>query len=184
MDTCPTSVRRRYESLFSALDPRPLSQRELAPEVVAQISEWLDFGRHRNPSGFRVIVYVDDLQPAQGAAEVEQAMRNGFAQKEKYARRQFHLLMGEGKRSLLISISFAAIILPLAAAIWGSAEDMPLLASGSLSIAMWVVLWRPIEIYFYDWGPIVVERRMWERLSESAVELRPSPTAGDLHEAP
>ena len=33
--------------------------------------------------------------------------------------------------------------------------------------------WRPIEIFLYDWWPIVRRRDLYRRLGEAEVELRP-----------
>lgn len=45
----------------------------------------------------------------------------------------------------------------------------------SLTIGGWVAMWRPLEIYLYDWWPIRVEQRMLERLARMRVTLSPSP---------
>ena len=41
----------------------------------------------------------------------------------------------------------------------------------SLVIAGWVALWRPLEIFLYDWWPIRAEARLHDRLSEMDVRL-------------
>jgi hypothetical protein len=43
----------------------------------------------------------------------------------------------------------------------------------SLTIFGWVANWRPIEIFLYDWWPIVRRRNLYQRLSAAQVELRP-----------
>jgi hypothetical protein len=43
----------------------------------------------------------------------------------------------------------------------------------SLLIFGWVANWRPIEIFLYDWWPIVRRRNLYRRLSAAQVELRP-----------
>ena len=37
-------------------------------------------------------------------------------------------------------------------------------------IGGWVALWRPLEIFLYDWWPIVAEARLDDRLG--AMQLR------------
>ena len=41
----------------------------------------------------------------------------------------------------------------------------------SLTIAGWVAMWRPMEIYLYDWWPIKRLRRNYSRLSEMPIEV-------------
>jgi hypothetical protein len=41
----------------------------------------------------------------------------------------------------------------------------------SLLIGGWVVMWRPLEIFLYDWWPIRAEARLLERLAKMPVHL-------------
>jgi hypothetical protein len=43
----------------------------------------------------------------------------------------------------------------------------------SLLIFGWVANWRPIEVFLYDWWPIVRRRNLYQRLSAAHVKLRP-----------
>ena len=41
----------------------------------------------------------------------------------------------------------------------------------SLLIGGWVAMWKPLEIFLYDWWPIVGERRLYDRLSRIKVQI-------------
>ena len=41
----------------------------------------------------------------------------------------------------------------------------------SLLTGGWVAMWRPIEIFLYDWWPIRDERRLRERLSGMPIRI-------------
>jgi hypothetical protein len=41
----------------------------------------------------------------------------------------------------------------------------------SLAIGAWVAMWRPLEIFLYDWWPIRSERKLYDRLSAMPVRL-------------
>jgi hypothetical protein len=45
-----------------------------------------------------------------------------------------------------------------------------------LTIGGWVAMWRPLEIYLYDWWPLRDERRLLERLARARVRLMLPPT--------
>jgi hypothetical protein len=45
-------------------------------------------------------------------------------------------------------------------------------------IGGWVAMWRPLEIFLYDWWPIVVQRRLYERLSGLDVRVLPARANG------
>jgi hypothetical protein len=38
-------------------------------------------------------------------------------------------------------------------------------------IGGWVAMWRPLEIFLYDWWPIVAERKLFDRLSTMPVRI-------------
>jgi hypothetical protein len=40
-----------------------------------------------------------------------------------------------------------------------------------LTICGWVAMWRPLEIYLYDWWPLLEERRRLDRLAGIRVRI-------------
>ena len=42
--------------------------------------------------------------------------------------------------------------------------------ANGLSIAVWVVLWRPFEMIIHDWRPLDREYRLYRRLERVEVE--------------
>jgi len=41
----------------------------------------------------------------------------------------------------------------------------------SLTIAGWVAMWRPMQIYLYDWWPVRQRGRVYAKLSQMPVEV-------------
>jgi len=41
----------------------------------------------------------------------------------------------------------------------------------SLLIGGWVAMWKPLEIFLYDWWPILGKRRIQDRLSRIQVRI-------------
>jgi len=41
----------------------------------------------------------------------------------------------------------------------------------SLLIGGWVAMWRPLEIFLYNWWPILDEARLFDRLSAMPVRV-------------
>ena len=48
----------------------------------------------------------------------------------------------------------------------------------SLTIGGWVSMWRPLEIFLYDWWPIRNEARLSDRLAAMPVRIRYANAAG------
>ena len=47
-------------------------------------------------------------------------------------------------------------------------------ARESLLIGGWVAMWRPLEVFLYDWWPIRAEAQLFDRLSAMTVRVVPS----------
>jgi hypothetical protein len=56
--------------------------------------------------------------------------------------------------------------------LFGDAATASFVSEG-LIILGWVANWRPIEIFLYDWWPLVQQRRLNERIAAAPVEVRP-----------
>ena len=81
--------------------------------------------------------------------------------------------MRVGRTSLLIGLVFLAAsmvsgqILADALAEWRFARIL----TESLLIGGWVAMWRPLEVFLYDWWPVRDEARLFDRLSAMPVRL-------------
>ncbi len=55
----------------------------------------------------------------------------------------------------------------------GQLSDSPLLETPRLvlDILGWVALWRPLEIFLFEWWPVREDIRMYERLAKMPVRL-------------
>jgi hypothetical protein len=89
-------------------------------------------------------------------------------------RRELRQLFRTGRASLLIGLAFLAGAIALAQWLGGLIrhEGYAWLVSESLIIGGWVALWRPMEIFLYDWWPIRADARLFDRLAAMPVSLR------------
>ena len=100
-------------------------------------------------------------------------MRNYFAYRARLTRLEFGRLMKEGRQSLAIGLMFLLACLALSNALAGGAEGtLPSLTREGFTIAGWVAMWRPMQIYLYDWWPVRRRERVYEKLSRMGVEVR------------
>jgi hypothetical protein len=53
-----------------------------------------------------------------------------------------------------------------------AAGSQELLAEGLLIIG-WVALWRPVEMFLYDWWPLLRRQRRFGSIASMKVEIRP-----------
>ena len=89
-------------------------------------------------------------------------------------------LQRRGRVSLLIGVGFLFACLAarrvLGQILTGAWQDI--LGEGLL-ISGWVAMWRPLQIYLYDWWPLARRRRVLRKIRDLPVELRVDTGAGE-----
>jgi hypothetical protein len=87
-------------------------------------------------------------------------------------KRNLRLLLLEGRTSLLIGISFLAVCLISAdlLADFGTNAFSRVLRE-SLVIGGWVAMWRPMQIFLYEWWPLVRRGQIYRNLNLAKVHV-------------
>jgi len=159
--------------LFNAMDPAPFRERDLDPKAVEYILEWGRETRAGQPLG--LIVHLGRESPTlDDEIVLRDAIHEYFRQRAQATRRQLRHLFRVGRISLVIGVAFLAGAIVLGEFLAGMVSN-PRYASiikESFVIGGWVALWRPLEIFLYDWWPIRAEARLQDRLSVMDVRVR------------
>jgi len=124
---------------------------------------------------FRLVVHVEsETASDEAAATVMRAVPRFFAGRAVAMRRKLGGLFRQGRISLMIGLSFMAGALTIASLLDRPAETHQLLAvvRESLVVGGWVAMWRPLEIFLYDWWPLLAAARRFDRLAAMPVEIR------------
>ncbi len=170
--------------LLSRIDPSPVRDRDLDPGVEAFIVSW---GREV-PLNAELRLVVELGQPASEdeVAQLREAMHRYFENRAAVTRRSLRDLLRRGRTSLLIGVAVLGLVLTASRVIGRLLPPESTLAflRESLVIGGWVAMWRPIEIFLYDWWPIRDEARLYDRLAEMQVEVRPAPEAMSVTSSP
>ena len=167
---------RELSQLFNSMDPSPFIERDLDADAEEFIVGWArEFPASRE---LELVIHLavapapGGFGGADGLGGVEDAVRRYFASRAEIKRRDFRTLMRRGRLSLVVGLVFLASCLLLAQCV---ARFVPAAAVGivneGLTIGGWVAMWRPLEIYLYDWWPLFEERRHLERLARMHVRI-------------
>jgi hypothetical protein len=169
----------RIEQLFNSMDPSPFHEKDLDSEAEEFIVNRLqEFSPHDRVS---LIVHVNqnpeqvDLQH-----DVEMAVHNHFLYRAKLKRLEFHRLLEHGRTSLVIGLVFLALCL-LASELLLLRQQSGTFVSllrESLTIAGWVAMWRPMQIFLYDWWPLRHVGQIYKKISRMRVEVRTGDATG------
>jgi hypothetical protein len=175
---------REMSQLFDTMDPSPFREKDLdrlAEEYIVESAKELP-----RRDACSLIVLLDEPPGVADERAVGDAIRAHFARRSGALRRSLRQLLRRGLISLGIGVVFLAVFFLMAQLIGrllGQNSFATLFREGLLIVG-WVAMWRPLEIFLYDWWPIVGERRISDRLSAVPVQIVPSDAGGPNTPAP
>ena len=167
--------------IFNRMDPSPFQDKDLDPKAEEFIVGWAREVSRNAP--LALSVHLDRTEGLREEAEVlRKSIQEFFSNRALVSRRKLRQLFRVGRTSLVVGLVF------LAACVVGgdlianamSGNRLGEILRESLLIGGWVAMWRPLEIFLYDWWPIRDEARLYDRLCAMPVWIeRPSNTKGD-----
>ncbi len=159
---------RELAQLFNSLDPSPFMDRDLDANAEEFIVSWAaEIPMHRE---LTLVIHL--ATPPSTERDVQEAVNAYFQHRAEYKQREFSQLLRRGRLSLLVGVLFLAACLVLAGFIPRLVHaGVTEIVKESLTIIGWVALWRPLEIFLYDWWPVRAERRNLQRLARMQVKV-------------
>ena len=159
--------------LFNAMDPAPFRERDLDPNADAFIVDSVkELHHHERP--LALVVYVDrEAITADNAAVVKDAVHQYFGSRARATRLKLRELFTNGRKSLVIGLVCVVVTVLASDLVQTMFEGRRFtnVISESLLIGGWVAMWRPLEVFLYEWWPIRAEARLHTRLSEMPVRV-------------
>jgi hypothetical protein len=161
---------RDLVQMFNSMDPSPFRDRDLDRDAEEFILSW---AREVHPAHeLELALHLSTPPTPAGASGIESAVQHYFGIRSEMKQRDFHQLMRRGRTSLMVGLGFLAACFVLGQVLPKLIGGAPaLLLREGLTIAGWVAMWRPLEIYLYDWWPLRDEQRLLDRLSRLRVTL-------------
>lgn len=154
------------------MDPSPFHERDLDDDAEEFIVSWAQEFPRRDPVS--LVIHVNQI-PAQRDAQhlVESAVHHYFAYRAKLKMLELRHLLKVGRTSLLIGLVFLGTCLLTSELLrWQEPRSLLMVARQGLIIAGWVAMWRPMEIFLYEWWPLLRKGRLYRKLSRMHVEVR------------
>lgn len=164
--------------LFDSLDPAPHYERDLDAHAEQFLVDWAsekpkDVPLHLN-------IHMRHWPPEASAEDwIQDAVRHHFEEMARLTRGEFHALLRTGRTSLAIGLGFLMLCVMSGNVLAGllPGNTWPQLVRETLSIGGSVAMWRPMQIYLYDWWPLKAQENLFRRMSRMRVELHPAANA-------
>jgi hypothetical protein len=168
---------RDLRQLFNAIDPS-FHERDLDPGAEEFIVNWSK--DLPTDASLALVVYLERTAgKAEEAAVLPDAIHEFFGQRAAGSRRRLGELFRRGRIMLAIGLVFLGSSIGIGDAIASYFRESRLaeILRQSLLIGGWVAMWRPLEIFLYDWWPIRADARLFDRLSAMPVRIVYKPDA-------
>ncbi len=162
-------------ALFNSMDPTPFHERDLDSDAEEFIESWaLEFPAD---SRFRIIVHLEKLPDDDPTLIVQTGIHHFFNYKAVLTQRRLRGVLLEGRISLLIGLSFLALCMFAADLLTPFVAVTPVnVLKESLMIGGWVAMWRPMQLFLYEWWPLLRRMRIYRNLAHALVHV----TKGNL----
>ncbi len=162
---------RELDQLFDMMDPSPFYEKGLHRDaeeyIVASIKEL-----PTKPAA--LVIYLEGTPGSPDECQIlGDAVRKHFARQAQLLRWELRRLIRRGLISLVIGLTVLAAALSAGEALThllGGGRAATVLGQ-SLHIGGWVAMWTPMEIFLYEWWPIMSDRRLYEQLSRIPVKI-------------
>lgn len=175
-ERCITEIELRLTTLgqlFNSLDPSPFHEKEIDREAEDYIVGAADEASLHEP--VVLVIRLTGSTVAESAAGiVPDAVHNHFQYRLEGIQRRLGFLFREGRIALLIGLIFLFACISIRELVFvpGSGALSQMMAEGLLILG-WVAMWRPLQIFLYDWWPVRHQSRLYEKLAKMPVVVRP-----------
>lgn len=163
---------RELKQLFNSMDPSPFLEKDLDADAEQFIVESAEERPLNEPVDLVVHLAnpADEIDPQH---LVLTAVHHYFNERSAQAHLAFRRLMRQGQWSLLIGAVFLAVCFTVAEVLdtIQPASRWLLLLREGLIIAGWVAMWRPMEIYLYDWWPLRRKLKLMRKLAHMPIKV-------------
>jgi hypothetical protein len=164
----------RTSQLFDTLDPFPVPQRDLARNIEDYVVGWArELSRRQT---IEIVVHLPAAEATRlNAGQLSAAFSNFFRERADRSALDLKELFRVGRWSLIIGMAVLASCLVLARFLQSRFGQgfLGQFSNEGLIVLGWVANWRPMEIFLYDWWPLVRRQNLYRRLSAAAVILKP-----------
>jgi hypothetical protein len=157
--------------LFNSFDPSPFIEKDLDDEVESYIFQSVREFALNTP--LKLIFYL----PVPGQDEAKQilpeAIHHYFDYRKQNVEKELRTILRQGRNSLIIGLVFLFTCISINELTnWLASGPITHIFQEGLAIIGWVAMWRPVEIFLYDWRSLNNNKKLYDKLSNMAIEVR------------
>ena len=165
----------RVSQLFNSLDPSPFHERDLDADAEDYIIGSAEEISRQRP--LKLVIHLPaDQVPQSGTHDLAEAIHNYFAYRAAHEERRLRLLFRDGRIALVTGLAFLLCCTLLRELVYSFGhETLSDIVGEGILIIGWVAMWRPLEMFLYEWVPIRRRCHTLAKLSKIPVIIESDP---------
>ncbi len=157
--------------LFDERDPAPFRERDLDDDAVRYIVDSYK-GIHSDAEHVKLSLYFAEMGNFKNDGDIiPKAIHAFFEYETELKQRELRETFREGFISLAIGLTFLAVCSWFSHSSYAESGFLQTFTKEWLMLMGWVSMWRPINIFLYEWWPIRGTLQVMDELSKLEIEL-------------
>ncbi len=168
---CVDITVKEFRQLYDSRDPSPFHDRDLDEALVHYVvMSCEEIGEDTN---IKIVITGYNKNDQQQQSDFQVAFHQFFEHEVRAVHNELKFLFRQGRVSLTLGIGFLMICVFLAFRV-GDLDVFGRVVHEGLIIMGWVALWKPLNIFLYEWWPYRRKMNVYKRLSEIEIEFKES----------
>jgi len=153
------------EQLFDKRDPNPYRSKDLDDDIVEYLVSSAQEVGYRSLGAIEIITQIEMTKEEHQDLDV--AIREFFLYREEITLKQLRTTFVLGLKTLVIGSTFLslAIVLPVMIENTWASEFVDKFLREGLLLVGWVSMWKPVNIFLYEWWPLADLAKVFRKLS-------------------
>ena len=162
---------KEVAQLFDSRDPAPFHERDLDDSFATYLISSAEEHKTRSRK-FRIQIDIDETSPTLDDDKIISAIRSYFSYQVELKRLEFKRTLRMARLFLTIGFFILAICLFFASLLKSiESEFIQTTLREGVVIFGWVSLWKPLEVFLFDWYPIYDHIRLYKKILSAPLKI-------------
>ena len=159
------------KQLFNSFDPSPFIEKDLDDEVESYIVQSVKEFALQTP--LKLVFYLPSDKQEEAKEILPEAIHHYFDYRKQKSEKEQRSIFRQGRNSLIVGLAFLFTCISVSEFTnWLVNETLTHIFQEGLVIIGWVAMWRPIEIFLYDWWSIDNNKKIYEKISQMTIDIK------------
>ncbi|MDD5675427.1 MAG: hypothetical protein PHC61_14750 [Chitinivibrionales bacterium] len=158
------------KQFFNTFDPSPFHDKDIDDDAERYIVN--SVRAFSLKTKLKLVFYLPQEHYEEASKVLAYSIDNYFDFRATMFQREMRSTLYEGRVALLLGLLFLFTCIGLRTLLgFWAGNPLGSIALEGLSIVGWVAMWRPIQIFLYDWWSLYRTIKIYEKIRDMALEI-------------